>query len=117
MKFLRNDTRIIHVFKPVDMNDRESEGTAVGLTLPRNFSDKAKACWEYFTGSAFIFEYKNKLIITDEALDLTAHDKPFGSPRWVCGSWDELEQILEETYDDLLEDGMIEEAWLWAMKA
>ena len=57
MKFLNEHTRILKGIRPVDMNNRMSEGTAVELDLPDNFSDKAKACWDYFEGAAFIFEY------------------------------------------------------------
>ena len=43
---------------------------------------------------------------------LTSHGdgrtEPAGSPRWVCDSWKRLETILENTYDDLVADGMIE---------
>jgi hypothetical protein len=105
MKFLNEHTRILKGIHPVDMNDRMSEGTAVELDLPDNFSDKAKACWNYFEGAAFIFEYDGKLTVTDEGLNLTAHGdgihEAFGAPRWVCDSWEELEQILEEIYDEL----------------
>ena len=105
MKFLNEHTRILKGIHPVDMNDRMSEGTAVELDLPDNFSDKAKACWNYFEGAAFIFEYDGKLTVTDEGLNLTAHGdgihEAFGAPRWVCDSWEELEQILEETCDEL----------------
>ena len=105
MKFLNEHTRILKGIHPVDMNDRMSEGTAVELDLPDNFSDKAKACWDYFEGAAFIFEYDGKLTVTDEGLNLTAHGdgihEAFGAPRWVCDSWEELEQILEETCDEL----------------
>ena len=38
------------------------------------------------------------------------NEAPFGAPRWVCDSWEELKQILEETYDDLKEDGCIEDS-------
>ncbi|MEE3405318.1 MAG: hypothetical protein VZR73_14670 [Acutalibacteraceae bacterium] len=105
MKFLNEHTRILKGIHPVDMNDRMSEGTAVELDLPDNFSDKAKACWNYFEGAAFIFEYDGKLTVTDEGLNLTAHGdgihEAFGAPRWVCDSWEELQQILEEVYDEL----------------
>ena len=51
-------------------------------------------------------------MVTDESLYLTAHgdgtaEAPLGSPRWECDSWEELETVLEQTYDDLLEDGLI----------
>ena len=105
MKFLNEHTRILKGIHPVDMNDRMSERTAVELDLPDNFSDKAKACWNYFEGAAFIFEYDDKLTVTDEGLNLTAHGdgihEAFGAPRWVCDSWEELQQILEEVYDEL----------------
>ena len=105
MKFLNEHTRILKGIHPVDMNDRMNEGTAVELDLPDNFSDKAKACWNYFEGAAFIFEYDGKLTVTDEGLNLTAHGdgihEAFGAPRWVCDSWEELEQILEKAYDEL----------------
>lgn len=122
MKFLNEHTYIMHGLKPIDKNDRKNENTAVRLASPDNFSEKAKLCWRYFDGAAFIFEYKERLVITDEGLYLTEHGdgtpgNPLGSPRWVCDSWEELEKILEDTYDDLVEDGMIEEAWKWAMKA
>ncbi|MCM1506627.1 MAG: hypothetical protein NC177_05765 [Ruminococcus flavefaciens] len=120
MKFLNEHTCIMHGLKPIDKNDRTNEKTAVRLSLPDNFSEKAKACWKYFMGAAFIFEYKEHLVITDEGLYLTehgdgTHGNPIGFPRWVCDSWEEFEKILEETYDDLVEDGMIEEAWRRAM--
>ena len=105
MKFLNEHTRILKGIHPVDMNDRMSEGTAVELDLPDNFSDKAKACWNYFEGAAFIFEYDGKLTVTDEGLNLTAHGdgihEALGAPRWICDSWEELEQILEKVYDEL----------------
>ncbi|MDE6833639.1 MAG: hypothetical protein K2J39_05260 [Ruminococcus sp.] len=96
MKFLNEHTKILHALKPVDKNDRKNENTAVELTIPDNFSEKAKLCWRYFEGSAFIFEYKERLVITDEALNLTEHGdgttgSPLGSPRWACDSWEELE--------------------------
>ena len=38
-------------------------------------------------------------------MNLTAHGdgihEAFGAPRWVCDSWEELQQILEEVYDEL----------------
>ena len=109
MKFLRPDTHMIVGYRPVDMNDHENERSAVELALPSEFSDKAKACWEYFKGTAFIFEYKERLVVTDESL--TEHgdgrNAPYGTPRWICDSWDELEQILEETCNELAEDGML----------
>jgi len=121
MKFLNEHTYIMYGLKPIDKNDRTNENTAVQLALPDNFSEKAKACWKYFTGAAFIFEYKERLVIADEGLYLTEHgdgtNDPLGFPRWICDSWKEFEKILEETYDELIEDGAIEEAWRFAINA
>ena len=113
MKFLRPDTHMIVGYRPTDRNDRENERSAVELALPTSFSEKAKACWEYFEGTAFIFDYKGRLVVTDESLYLTEHgngsrEAPFGGPRWICDSWEELESILEKVYDELAEDGEID---------
>ena len=113
MKFLRDDNHITFCGeKPVDRNNPELAERAVELSLPEGFSDKAKKCWDYFDGTAFAFEYGGRLIVTDESLELSAFgdgspEAPIGFPRWECDSWQELEEILEETYDDLLEDGCI----------
>ena len=114
MKFLRADNSVTFCGEtPVDRNDRESEKTAIELSLPEGFSDKAKACWEYFDGTAFAFEYKGRLVITDESLYLTEHgdgtrEAPFGGPRLECDSWEEVEDWLELVYDELDEDGLLE---------
>ncbi len=107
MRFLRPDTHMIVGYRPTDMNDHEKERSAVELALPTSFSDKAKACWEYFRDAAAIFEYDERLIVTDESYLLSETDNPCGGPRWICDSWEELESILEEVYDDLAEDGEI----------
>ena len=113
MKFLRDDTHVIFSEdRPVDRRNPENAATAIELELPTGFSDKAKACWDYFDGTAFLYEYKNQLVITDESLELTAFgdgtpESPIGFPRWVCSSWGELERGLELTYDELLDEEMI----------
>lgn len=121
MKFLRTDNRVTFCGEyPIDMNDREHERTAVELTLPTGLSEKAQKCWEYFDGTAFVFEYKGRLVVTDEGMYLTehgdgSHEAPFGAPRWVCDSWEELEAALEATYDSLKEDGCIDEEEMSAL--
>ena len=116
MKFLREDNRVTFCGEhPIDRNNPEQAATAIELTLPTGLSEKARKCWDYFDGTAFAYEYCGRLVVTDEALDLTeygdgSHEAPFGAPRWVCDSWEELEEILEATYDDLKEDGCLEEA-------
>lgn len=116
MKFLRTDNHITFCGKhPIDRNNPEQAATAIELTLPTGLSAKALKCWDSFDGTAFAYEYQGRLVVTDEALELTeygdgSHEAPFGAPRWVCDSWEELEQILEETYGDLKEDGCIEDS-------
>lgn len=116
MKFLRTDNHITFCGEhPIDRNNPEQAATAIELSLPTGLSAKAWKCWDYFNGTAFAYEYQGKLVVTDEALELTeygdgSHEAPFGAPRWVCDSWEELEQILEETYDDLKEDSCIEDS-------
>ena len=113
LKFLREDNELTWCGEdPMDMNDRENEHTAVELSLPTGLSEKAQACWDYFDGTAYAYEYKGRLVITDESLYLTTHgngthEAPFGCSRWEVDSWEELEEILEETYDELREDGAI----------
>ena len=106
VNFKRNDTHIILDGKhPIDKNDPQSAASAIELALPTGFSEKAKACWKYFDDTAFLFEYKGKLVVTDESLWLTAYgngtlESPLGFPRFTCDSWEELEKVLELTYDD-----------------
>jgi hypothetical protein len=98
--------------QPYDMNDPEGAKEAIGLTLPEGFSEKAKAAWNYFDDTAFLFLYKDRLVVTDESLWLSEYgdgslEAPMGGPRWECDTWEELEQALEGAYDDLKADGMI----------
>ena len=121
MKFERNDTQILTAEQfadqfgeyPVDKNDPENSMTAVYFSVPADFSAKAKAAMDYFDGTAFIFEYKDRLVVTDESLYLTdhgdgTHDNPFGFPRWEGDSWEDLEGWLELVYQDGAEEGFIE---------
>ena len=113
MKFERPDTYITFCGeRPVDKNDPAGAASAIELTLPTGFSEKAHARWDYFDGTAFLYEYKGRLVVTDESLYLTTHgdgthEAPFGFPRWECDTWEELEEALELTYDDLEADDML----------
>ena len=112
MTFERPDTHIMTGLNPIDRNDPASENTATEYALPTGFSDKAKACWDYFEGAAFLFSYKDKLVITDESLYLTehgdgSHEAPFGAPRGEFDLWEEVEAWLEAVYDDLEADGCL----------
>lgn len=116
MNFLRDDNKItFNGYRPVDRNHPESACSAIEVTFPTGLSQKAQKCWKYFDGSAFAFIYKGRLVITDEALELTvagdgSYQNPFGGPRWVVDSWEELEKILEEVYDELVNEEMLQEA-------
>ena len=127
MKFNRTDAQTLTAAQftatygeaPVDKNDPESAMTAIFYTVPTDMSAKAQAAMDYLDGTAFIFEYKDQLIVTDESLYLTdhgngTHEAPMGGPRWECDSWEELEEILELTYQDLVDEEMIEPVKLWA---
>ena len=98
--------------QPIDRNDPEGAKNAIGLTLPEGFSEKAKACWEYFDDTAFLFLYKDRLVVTDESLYLTewgdgSPEAPWGFHRFEGDTWEELDAWLEETYYCLEEDGLI----------
>ena len=112
MKYARKDARIYTDLEPIDMNDPEGAATAIEYGLPESFSGKAKACWQYFSGAAYLFEYKGQLVMTDESLYLTehgdgSHEAPFGAPRGTFDTWEEVEAFLEQVFDELLEDDMI----------
>ena len=113
LKCNRDDISVLYGLEPIDRNDPTAASTAVELSLPTGFSYRAQACWDYYDGTAFLFEYKGKLVVTDESLWLTAAGdgtpgSPLGFPRWVCDSWEELEDALEENYSELVEDGVLE---------
>lgn len=110
--FLEEHTDITSGETPNDVVCPEDACTAIEYLLPDNFSEKAKKHFnEYYSGSAYIFEYKGKLVVTDEGLDLTeggdGFEVPYCAPRWVCDSWKEVEAALEQSYDDLLESGLL----------
>lgn len=113
MEFTRPDSTLTYYGEdPIDRNDPKSAKRAIGLTLPEGFSKEAKACWDYFDGSAFLFGYKGRLVVTDEAMELTeagdgSRENPYGGPRWTNDSWEELEQELEKIYEALREEGTI----------
>ena len=92
MKYARRDARIYTDLEPIDRNDPESAATAIEYGLPESFSGKAKACWQYFSGAAYLFEYKGQLVMTDESLYLTehgdgSHEAPYGAPRGTFDTW------------------------------
>ena len=95
---------------PEDMSCPEDADTAIEYSLPRNFSDKAKAFWKYLDDTAFIFEYKGDLVITDESLQLREYTSDLYNlaPRWTMDSWEELEKMLELCYNEHGEEEMAE---------
>ena len=66
---------------------------------------------DYLDDTAWIFEYDGKLVITDEGLYLTEFGdgriKAYGGPRAEFDSWEDMEEWLELTYQDLVDDEMI----------
>lgn len=52
----------------------------------------------------YLYSYKGKFVATDESLELTecgdgSHENPYGAPRFVCDTLDELETVLEGIAD------------------
>jgi hypothetical protein len=94
--------------RPVDRNDPEAAATAVALAFPHELSDNAWRMLNYLDGTAFLFAYKGQLVVTDESLDLTecgdgTPESPFGGPRWVGDSFQQLEAWLEHEFWGWLE--------------
>ena len=119
--FYREDTRFLTAEEfadtygeyPVDKNDPEESKTAVFYDTPEGFSRKAKATLDYLDDTAWIFAYKDKLVVTDESLYLTnhgngTHEAPYGGPRAEFDSWEELEAWLEQVYDENTAVGIME---------
>ena len=111
-KFRREGVEITYCGEdPVDRSDPAASAGALELTLPAGFCEKARAVWDYLNGAAFIFQYKGRLVVTDESLDLAPFGdgirEAIGCPRWVLDSWDELEAVLAADYEYLKADGMI----------
>ena len=97
---------------PVDMNDPEAAKTAVELQFPETFSPKALACVRDFEGSMYLYRYKGKFVLTDESLYLTdhgdgSHEAPYGGPRYICDTMEEVESWLEQVYDDNYADKLL----------
>ena len=95
---------------PVDRNDPESALLAEAMNLPDWFSPKARAAWDYLEDTVFLYRYKERYVVTDESLELTAYgdetsETPWGGPRWVVEDLGDLEQRLEQVCDSLVEDG------------
>ena len=103
---------------PVDKNDPKNSLTAIYYSVPTGFSPKAKAVMDYLDDTAWIFEYKGKLVMTDEGLCLTDYgngtiEAPYDGPRAEFDSWEEMEEWLELTYQDLVDDEIIEPIKPW----
>lgn len=103
-------TKVIEGLNPIDLNDRVSEHKAIQLALPEYFHHKAKVCWKYFSSSAAIFAYKGKIVVTDETLILSFYHgiidgrEIWTDVRWTCDEWSDLEQILDERYNEFDEE-------------
>ena len=108
MKFWREDTRIIKRTDPrdlpVDRNDPDGAKEAIELAFPDGLNWKAKETLNYLDGTAVCYEYKGKLVVTDESLELTAYGdgihEAIGFPRGEFDTWEELEAWLTDCYDN-----------------
>ena len=112
MKFWRPDTRIHLDQRAIDRDDPQASKNAIEYELPTGFSEKAKRFWEYLEGTAFIFSYKGRLVVTDESLALTdGGDGTWENPiRCIRGSfknWKALERWLEAECDAAEADGWL----------
>ena len=88
----------------IDRNDPQAAATAIELEFPKTFSKKAWRTIRYFEGAMYLYSYKGKFVATDESLELTeygdgSHERPYGAPRFVCDTLNELEVILEDLAD------------------
>ena len=89
----------------VDRNDPVAAKTAIELQFPGTFSARAWRAIRYMEGALFLYSYKGKFVTTDESLELTEYgdgseDSPYGCPRWVGDSLEDLEWWLESVADD-----------------
>ena len=110
-----------HLIKPcldqtvnpaIDRNDPQAAATAIELEFPKTFSKKAWRVIRYFEGAMYLYAYKGKFVATDESLELTEYgdglpETPYGAPRFVCDTLNELEETLEGLADFYDEDGGI----------
>ena len=110
-----------HLIKPcldqtvnpaIDRNDPQAAATAIELEFPKTFSKKAWRVIRYFEGAMYLYAYKGKFVATDESLELTEYgdgttEAPYGAPRFVCDTLNELEETLEGLADFYDEDGSI----------
>ena len=83
----------------IDRNDPQAAKTAIEIRFPGTFCDRAWKVIRYFDGAMFLYAYKGKFVVTDESLYLTDHgdgsrEAPYGGPRWIGDSLDDLEQWL-----------------------
>ena len=89
----------------IDRNDPQAAATAIELQFPKTFSARAWRVIRYMEGALYLYSYKGKFVTTDESLELTEYgdgtpNSPYGCPRWVGDSLEELEWWLESIADD-----------------
>lgn len=88
----------------IDRNDPLGAATAIELQFPKTFSKKAWRVIRYFEGAMYLYSYRGKFVATDESLELTeygdgSNEAPYGAPRFVCDTLNEMEVILEDLAD------------------
>ncbi len=89
----------------VDRSDPTAEKTAIELQFPSTFSARAWRVIRYLSGAIYLYSYKGRYVATDESLELSKYGdgtpgSPYGYPRWVGDSLEELEWWLESIADD-----------------
>lgn len=91
--------------RAIDRNDPQAAASAIEIRFPATFSFKAWRVIRYFGEAMFLYLYKDKLVVTDEGLELTDYgdgtaEAPYGGPRWVGENLNELELWLESIADE-----------------
>ena len=89
----------------VDRSDPVAAKTAIELQFPKTFSARAWRVIRYMEGALYLYSYKGKFVTTDESLELTEYgdgtkESPYGCPRWIGDSLEDLEWWLESVADD-----------------
>ena len=80
---------------------------ALHFDFPDSLSPRALAVLDYLDGTAFLFWYDGRLVVTDESLELC--ESRWYGPRWTGASVADLEGWLEAVYPGLLADGYVED--------
>ena len=84
---------------PTDHNDPKAASTALQICIP-----------DYLDGSIALFQYKDRFVLTDEGLELSAYEGC--RPRWIGSSLKDLEAWLEKTCDEYDANPALYPGWI-----